>query len=163
MTGVRSASVFANLNLSTEKGELQAKVDAFLNFIQAKSMRFITKDGTKRSFNKEYINVLRSYIDRNLTQQSWEDEVLGWVEYCQPQMQLHSVLLDAGLDQLEPKRLAIIGHYNQGTALCSKNTLRKRNRKRKLNLQLIRTLRKGLCSVLCSKVNTVPLHFYPSI
>ena len=66
MKGVRSASVFANVNVSAEKSEHQAKMDAFLNFMQAKSTRFIAKDGTKRNFNKEDINVLRSYIDRNL-------------------------------------------------------------------------------------------------
>ena len=76
-------------------------------------------------------------------------------------MQLHSVLPDAGLDQLEPKRFAIIGHSNQGTALCYENTLRKRNRKRKLNRQLIGTLRKGLGSVLCRIVNTVPYIILP--
>ena len=76
-------------------------------------------------------------------------------------MQLHSVLLDAGLAQLEPKRFAVVGHSNQGTALCSENTLRKRNRKRKLNGQVIRTPCKGLGSVLCSKVNTVPYIFLP--
>ena len=53
MKGVKPASVFANVNLATVKGECQAKVDAFLNFIQTKSIRVIAKDGTKRNFTKK--------------------------------------------------------------------------------------------------------------